>query len=695
MNNKLVTNIILIYFAVISIVLLLQIAYNNKEVEEPVSEKLPLSDNLNDAVVLYKESPVMLVNSGQAVVDSGNSDLVPVVRNDVFYVPIGFFKEAYDAAISFSADKNTATVRLNNIAWVLDKNTGSSRLVDSYDERELKLENPIFFENSTVYIAVKDFANAFEKNVLVYQDELAVISQAELDPQEQTQIFEQLKQQVNALPCIINSDKLRQLMGENAYGLPEINIDNFIKHSDKPEEIVDNLIVNKQDYSCAVAENYAYVIENGTVRIVDTAFTSQEPVAQLDMDKDIQVKNVVVNNNRLVALGERKINENVFSYVFVYDITSKLQPQLVNELQTCGTVTDFLFKNENMLFVSKTDANSLMENKSYSAPYYYNDREQVKLSFEDIRYMPKLKDKCYTTVFSLDLNDATVKSYCIFGVGDDIYLDKNGKYFYISSKRNVSDVTDTCLWSFNLTEEISFNGKVYLSGFKNNKNLYTFNNHIFVLTEKNNKTAVYILDDALNVLNEINSIVFNTECFDFVNERIYLQDKNNNIMAVDINDVNAWEQSRAYNFGKNTKLYPYKDNYFISLEDNVLSLLDMNDLAEVKVLSTVEIQGKPIKDSLFVLKGGVAIGTQGKSSENTEVATGDTVSEPINMQLIYHIDDNFNLAYKGSISHTDEQNSQGIPIDSVAKVNDMYITISEEKLLVSDAMLVPVFALEE
>lgn len=695
MNNKLITNIILIYFAVISIVLLVQIASDNKEVKDPISEKIPLSDNLNDAVVLYNESPVMLVNSGQAIVDSNNSDLVPVVKNGEFYVPINFFKEAYGAVTSFNADKNTATIRLNNIAWVLDKNIGGSRLVDSYEENELKLENPIFFENSTVYISLEDFGSAFNKNVLVYQDNLAVISEAELDIEEQTQTLEQLKQQVNALPCIINSDKLRQLMGENAYGLPEINIDNFLKSSDKPEKIVENVIVNKQDYTYAVVDNYVYAVENGAVKIIDTSLTAQEPVTQLFMENTAKAYGVVINNDRLVTLAELEKDKNIYTSVLVYDITSRQQPQLLNEFQTCGIITDFRFKNENMLFISKTDADKLVENKGYKAPFYYNDGEQTELSFEDVRYMPKLKDKSYTTVFSLNLYDTTVKSYCVFGVGNDIYLDNNGKYFYISSKRTITDKADTCLWSFNMEEDISFNGKTYLTGFKDNKNLYTFNNHIFVLTEKNSKTAIYILDNSLNLLNEINSILFNIERFDFVKERIYLQDKNSNLMAVDINDVNACEQSSIFSVSKTAKLYPYKDNYFISIDGNMLSLLDMNDMNEIKTLSTVEIQGKVDENSLFILKDGASVGARIELSENTEASTGGVSSNPVNAQSVYSIDDNFNFSYVGNIFHTNEVNTEGVPIDNVAKVNNMYLTSSKDKILLSDEQLTPVFTIDK
>lgn len=701
MKNKIIRNIILIYFVVISIVLLVQIVSQNKKIQEPVVEKMSLSENLNDAVVLYNESPVMLVNTRQAIVDSNNSDLMPVIKDGVFYVPLNFFKEAYDAVVSFDSSKNTATVRLNNTAWVLDKTKNEASLIDSYEEKSLVLDHPICFENETAYIALEDFASAFEKNVYFYNENMAVISNSELDIEEDKELLQQLEKNVNNLPCIINSSKLKQLLGKSVYTFPDlgIGIDDLIKSEKTPEQ--ENFVFSMEE-SCiyAVSENYAYIIDDGKVQIIDTAFSTEEPVTQLFMDSDVNAEKIVINNDRLVVFASSKSDKNEQGYysVLVYDMSIKSNPQLLNEVQICGRIEDFVFRNEALIFVSEVSAESLEENKEYKPPFYYVDGEYSEISFEDIRYMPKLQNKNYSTVFSLNLYDASVQSYCVLGAGDNLYLDNNGKYFYITAKRSLANVDDTRILAFSLVDDMGYSNKTIVKGYEKDKNLFTFNNHIFTVTKSNGKYVLHILDNSLNAINEVNPIIFNKDTMEFMGERIYFKDKNANLTFVDINDVNNCVQSDIVNIGQDVKLYPYKDNYFVALEGNVLSVLDMNDIENIKNLSSVEVQGEVV--DVFVSKGSICVNVSEEKEQATETVTGEETSTQTGVQLkniyyVYTVNDNFNISLVGNLSHTLEDKPEGELIYGSIKAGNKYITVSDSKILVSDEKLVPLFTLEK
>ena len=88
MNNKLILNIVIVYFVILSIVLVFQISKKKDNISAPTtSNQVTSEDRLDNAVVFNLGSPVILVNKKQTLLEKTDSSQVPVVKGEDVYVP--------------------------------------------------------------------------------------------------------------------------------------------------------------------------------------------------------------------------------------------------------------------------------------------------------------------------------------------------------------------------------------------------------------------------------------------------------------------------------------------------------------------------------------------------------------------------------------------------------------------------------
>lgn len=169
MNNKMVLGILSVYAVILCGVLGFQIVQSKGIISAPAnSEEVAVEDRLDSAVVIYENSPVILVNKSQMLIDKNDASMVPILENQAVYVPTAFFRTAYNAATSEDLSTCSATIRLDNQALVLDKKTAD--LVDSSKEKDIEYNNKIFIKNGCVYVPIDIFASAFDKFVYYYDN---------------------------------------------------------------------------------------------------------------------------------------------------------------------------------------------------------------------------------------------------------------------------------------------------------------------------------------------------------------------------------------------------------------------------------------------------------------------------------------------------------------------------------------------
>ena len=100
MNNKMVLGILSIYAVILCGVLFFQIAQNKSIISAPSnSNEVAVEDRLDSAIVIYENSPVMLVNKAQTLIDKNDAAMVPVIENQSVYVPTAFFPHSLQCGI--------------------------------------------------------------------------------------------------------------------------------------------------------------------------------------------------------------------------------------------------------------------------------------------------------------------------------------------------------------------------------------------------------------------------------------------------------------------------------------------------------------------------------------------------------------------------------------------------------------------
>ena len=137
MKNKLVINIIIVYFLVLCIVFLVQINdtddsgdLQNQTVEVSVSE----TDKMRDSIVIKVGSSSVLLNDKLFSLDAESELIVPKIINNRVYVPQSFFQSALKGNISWDESMREFVVRYNNRAVVLKDN--KIKIIDNLNERK-------------------------------------------------------------------------------------------------------------------------------------------------------------------------------------------------------------------------------------------------------------------------------------------------------------------------------------------------------------------------------------------------------------------------------------------------------------------------------------------------------------------------------------------------------------------------------
>ncbi|MBQ9518312.1 MAG: hypothetical protein IJR59_00255, partial [Firmicutes bacterium] len=318
MKNKIVLNIVLVYFIVVSLVLVLQLYSGSRGGEPPVSETIRLADKLNNAVVICKDSPVMLVNKRQTIIGGSNVNITPIRVNGCFYAPLSFFETAYDAAVENDFEKKQATLRMNNTAVVFS--AAQARIISSSAEDSRKLDDPVLFRNTYAYIPLNAFCDIFGREMFEYNENMLIISPAEenvdFDPAAEAELLQDIEQQVCNLPLVLSEDNLKTLIGAkiSLFGLGG-DSGNMQVNAAKQEQTV---IGNTQSEKLAVIGSRVYAVCGGKLAVGNA---DDGVVLPAELQSGFTPESLAVYDGRLFIMGTgRDAEMPVMEQTFDQDI---------------------------------------------------------------------------------------------------------------------------------------------------------------------------------------------------------------------------------------------------------------------------------------------------------------------------------------------------------------------------------------
>lgn len=514
MKNKIIVNILVVYFLILSFVLLIQVNSKETNAIEPLPSEITAEDKLKNSVVLSVDSPVILVNEKQFLIDEKDASITPIIQDGKVYIPVTLLETGFNANISFSSAKKETTVRLNNKAIIFPNNTNQIDVIDSISEEKLEIESNSKIINDRFYIPLRTFAQIFEKEIFIYND-LIIVSNIEniFDPIEEIDVIEEILNRVNNLPIVGNQENIKKLIYkyklDNNLETEErkflINTEIFtnttIENSTEPttqfkeneeESTINNIedketILENTRYYIKSIGNYNFYANKEFLEIFIKENEKEEFSFKIELINN-QLVDIILKENNLIltysSLGKEDLEKD-YSLTIIYDISDKNNIKKINEISTNGIFYDNIINNEYIYILTKLDA--IKANKHNILPLYerkvYEEstkntyfKENVNLN--DVYYFPDINDKNYTLVATINLKNLNenMKTNTFFGMGGNIVL--NEEYLYIATNnKGKSNVYLFRLNSgnFQYIDRVSLNGEILdiNNGIIFNENLLT------------------------------------------------------------------------------------------------------------------------------------------------------------------------------------------------------------------------------
>lgn len=640
MKNKLIINIVLVYFVLLAIVLVVQmkLSSNNDISTEPLKDNVTYSDILSDGIVLYDRSPVMLVNQKQMLVNADNGAAVPTVTDDRVMVPVNFFENAYGAVVSTDKNKQTATIRLDNIALVIDGKNHTATLVSASEEKTLETDGEIELKNGTVYMPLECFAEGFDKELSIYNS-TALLSDKEpqLAEDDVPGFIQAVEPQVNNLPSVDEQDKLEELLGSGA-----VNIFNTIGESigftktDNPVSTLGLDTLSADEPSILKTDGeYLYFIRDNNLCV---ARAGEHPETISITNTGIDQVYGLYNSGKYVSIvGSTKIESDSSDDVYdgciiaVYDTTDKTLPVLVRQIAAEGIYKQAHLKDNTVyLFVYKEADSS----DGYSVPKYYdnaNSSVSDTKSLSQVRYVPEMADKAYTSVLCFNISDMgrALNIHTLLGCGENYSLTGNSLYIAAPSQPGTS------VYKLNLQDtNLSYASAAYVNGNIPDRGCINELNGVLRLASWTDDMAnVTLLNDMMDVTDSLSDISTGGNIVNarFIGNRAYLVTDNSSspVFALDLGDEIS--ELGAIAIPENTAaVRNYDAEHFVCIKDDGnISMLNISDISNPYEEFSVQTGGKCLYNKVLLSTeaGVLAVPLEVTDTAASNIAENTTVTE--------------------------------------------------------------------
>nr|WP_317357094.1 stalk domain-containing protein [uncultured Tyzzerella sp.] len=432
MKNKIILNILVGYFLILSLVLLAQVSTKKTNAIEPLPSEITAEDKLKNSVVLAINSPVVIINEKQFLIDEKDSILVPTIEDGKVYIPVKLLETAFGANINFSKQTKETIVRLDNKAIIFANNGTSIQIIDNTSEETINVDEEAKIINDRFYIPLRSFADIFDKEIFYNNDLIIISNMANLfDPIEEINTLEELEKQVKQLPIVGNQDNLKYLLKNNMEFLPLttdlLNIENLdsMLEEDKP------VIIKKTN-------NYNIYATKGFIEVYFVNKDNKE-IFSFKVEKiNNNIKDIQITDDRFIISYLDKNTKTV-----IYDISDRQNIKTMEIIENNGELYKNVIDDNNLYMVSKIDVSKNKLKLPYFAEYVYEDNnlksiKEEKFDLNQIFYFPDMNDSQYTLISYVNLYeiDETLYSGVYLGMGKNIVINKDLIYIVTCNEDN-------------------------------------------------------------------------------------------------------------------------------------------------------------------------------------------------------------------------------------------------------------------
>lgn len=605
MKSRIILNIIIAYFILLTVVLITQLPRDKIIATEPAAEDLRYEDKLKNAVVIYVDSPIMLLNERQQLINEKDLSIMPRIVNGRTYIPASLLSKAYGANINWNKNSKQTTIRLDNKALIFENGSGVIKVVDNTSEENHDIEDvPIIIEDR-VYIPLRLIADLFDKDVFS-SDKLIILSSIEniFDPIEEVDTINEIIKEVSKLPMLRSEDKLRELIGEsrNILAGGEL-LNNFLPQDfasvkeEQPEVIpaadTENTRLMKID------NEYIYRIENGILEIIRAVPPEAiESIISLPLPNGFVPADLFVSKDRLAVIGSvAKGKPN--SSCYIYDTTTKENTTLIREISADGNYLGAVMTDGILYMTSEASVYDLYADKKFLTPSFTDTYKSIaanRLSYEEIAYFPNMAEKTFLTVLTADIsNDGEVFASSVLGGASEILMTKDTLY---TASYDAGNPQVSYIYKFGLrNSSIDYVNYCIINGKPINENpMNEINGDLYIVSTNGSLNSIYVYDELMKPQGALENAFEAVSKIKYTDSSIYALTDKGVCYAVEVKKHTI--PKLKYSFELNGNLFmPYDAHYAVTAgyDDNGkirLTALDMNADAPVEMFSeTIDKDG--------------------------------------------------------------------------------------------------------
>lgn len=395
-------------------------------------------------------------------------------------------------------------------------------------------------------------------------------------------------------------------------------------------ENVDEADITKTD------GEYIYSLSGDSVVITDVRNVEEaKVVANFEMSEEAYVQDLLLYEDKLVAIGEKESEESNRYYLYrnntiveVFDISDKASPKSEKVLEikapyfTCRMIAGKVYVLCTNYITGKDDLDIS----------YTENGKTLELSYDNMYYMENIVTRNFTTVASIDLenlsSNAEIKTYFIdldnaYVSENNIYV-ANSEYEYgsygptmssIFGLKGISGAFDedkwrdedsyrkTAIYKFEINGlDITYSGKAEEKGqMVNQFSMDEYNGNLRAAMYDSNGTRVIVFDKDMNKIGETDYMAEGETMYSsrFMGDKAYLVTYKNMdpLFVVDLSNPKLPTVLGELKIpGYSTYLHPYDENHIIGIGMETKEIIRKNLSGKV-VSTTAQIVG--MKMALF------------------------------------------------------------------------------------------------
>ena len=349
----------------------------------------------------------------------------------------------------------------------------------------------------------------------------------------------------------------------------------------------------------------------GEMKLLNTIDLTRKPFTPVEMYLEEGLLVVIGSSDNYYSMPRDTMEKSIapeimppYNYrntvkAMIYDISNKTNIKLVREVELDGHYVSSRKIGSSLYLVANKQINYyiLEQGQAFEKPMYKDTVENdefVEIDYDKIRYFPGSIEPNYLLVAGFDLSQPNRKAEVstFLGSGQNIYASLNNLYVAVTQydydDKTWVDNRSTLIYSFVLDEgSINYNSKGNVPGSLLNQfsmdehngyfRIATTTGDVWRTDEHTSKNNVYILDDSLNIVGQLEDIAPGETIYSvrFMGDRGYMVTFKtvDPLFVIDLKDPKTPAILGALKIpGYSDYLHPYDENHLIGFGKDAVEI---------------------------------------------------------------------------------------------------------------------------